>query len=372
MDILILSVSAGGGHSHAAEAVKQHVLLKEPDSRIEIIDTLKYINPVLDKVIIGSYLKTIKMTPALFGKLYYFSENDEALATVSKKINEMMASKLLQLIQDFNPQVIISTHPFPTEMVSILKRKYKIEIPIICILTDYSPHSFWIHPMIDAYVVSNKDMKEEMIERGVNGDQIFDLGIPTDPDFLDKFDKSATFKELNFNLDKPTFMVMGGSLGIGKISIIYKELLDIKKDIQILVITGNNKKLYSELLSIENTSNKAVKILGYTEEVNKYMQACDLLITKPGGLTISEALICRIPMAIFSPIPGQEERNADFLFRHNLAINLGNGDNCKEILDQMLEDKNSFIKMKENCKNFGKPQVGDSIYKLIESMIIKN
>ena len=150
MKVLILSISAGGGHGNAAEAIKSYIALKAPKSEVKIIDTIKYINPIIDKVVIGSYLKSLKVTPSLFGKLYDYSENDYGIATLSNKINEAMTYKLLPLIEDFSPEIIFCTHPFPIEMMSILKGKNKTDIPVIAILTDYASHSFWLHPHIDA------------------------------------------------------------------------------------------------------------------------------------------------------------------------------------------------------------------------------
>lgn len=369
MDTLILSVSAGGGHGHAAEAIKSYIKIHEPYSRIRVIDTIKYINPILDKVIIGSYLKTIKITPQLFGKLYNFAETDDGIATLSSKVNSLLTSKLLPLIKDFKPQIIITTHPFTTEMLSILKQKGDLDTPVVCVMTDYAPHAFWIHKKIDRYIVSNSDMIDEMVQRGVKKDIIFDLGIPTKPEFIGTFDKSSTIKELGFNEDIPVLLVMGGSLGMGKIANIYSELIKIETPCQIIVITGNNKKLYSDLKKLEESSNKNTVILGYTENVNKYMQCADLLLTKPGGLTITEALICRVPLAIFSPIPGQEEKNVEFLLRHNLAIDLGSGKNCSKIIEELLASKGKLEKMKENCEKFSKPKSGNDIYNLLKSII---
>ncbi len=185
MKILILSVSAGGGHSHAAEALKSYIKLNNNKAEITVIDTLKYINPLIDKVIIGSYLKTLKVTPSLFGKLYDHSEDDEGLATViSSNLSKIMTYKLYHLINEFNPDIIICTHPFPAEMISIMKDKGKLNIPSLTILTDYSPHSFWIQEHTDAYVVSNSDMIDEMVSRNVPKNKIFDFGIPVSPSFL--------------------------------------------------------------------------------------------------------------------------------------------------------------------------------------------
>ncbi|AKA71068.1 MGDG synthase family glycosyltransferase [Clostridium scatologenes] len=370
MKFLILSVSAGGGHGHAAEALKDYINLKIPESEIKIIDTLKYINPIIDKVVIGSYLKTLKVTPSLYGKLYNYSEGDYGITnTISAKFNEIMTYKLIPLIDEFSPNILICTHPFTTEMVSIMKSKYNLNIPVMSIITDYYPHGSWLHSYIDAYVVSNKDMVEDMVSKGIPKNTIHDLGIPVNPSFMDKYKKDDTLKELNLNPSKFTILVMGGSLGMGKITDVYHELNKVNKDIQIIVITGKNEKLYNELSILEQSSIKPTKIIGFTDKVNKYMQACDLLLTKPGGLTITEALICGIPLGIFSPIPGQEEKNAEFLLNHNLAINLSDTSKCQEIIESLLQFEDKLAAMKSNCSKFSKPDSGDRIVELIKYLI---
>lgn len=372
MKAMILSVSAGGGHEHAAEAIRRHIMLKNKDSEIIIVDTLKYINPIIDKVVIGSYLKSLKVSPSLYGKLYSHSETDDGIATALSSIfNEAMTFKLLPLIENAEPDIIVCTHPFPTEMVSILKGKNKLDIPCISIITDYYPHMLWLHPNIEGYVVSNSDMIDDMVLKGIARESIYDLGMPVDPEFLVTYNKEETFKELDLSEDIPTILVMGGSLGLGKIKTIYMELTKVKKDIQIIVITGSNKKLYSELLEIQNSSSKTTRIIGFTNKVNMFMQCSDLLLTKPGGLTLTESLICGIPLVLFSPIPGQEEKNAEFLLRHNLAVSISNIEDCSDIIEELLTDKSSLTKMKANCKHYSKPNSGEDIYNLMNSIIKK-
>jgi processive 1,2-diacylglycerol beta-glucosyltransferase len=373
MKVLILSVSAGGGHGHAAGAIREHIKLNNSSSDVKIIDTLRYINPIIDKVVIGSYLKTIKITPSLYGKLYTYSEGDYRLATtISSKFIEIMAYKLLPLVEEFKPDILICTHPFSTEMVSVMKCKYGIEVPCISVITDYYSHSSWLHPSIDAYIVSNYDMVEDMVFKGIPKDTIYNLGIPVKPCFIDKFSKNDTLKELDLDENKTTILIMGGSLGLGKITDVYERLNRVKNDIQVIVITGNNKKLYYELMKLREHSNKKTQIIGFTNNVNKYMQACDLLLTKPGGLTITEALICQIPLGLFSPIPGQEEKNAQFLLKNNLAVNLSDIDNCINIIEELLDSHEKLKLMKENCVNFSKPCAGNDIYKLIELLVNNN
>ncbi|WP_138205945.1 MGDG synthase family glycosyltransferase [Haloimpatiens lingqiaonensis] len=371
MNVLILAVSAGGGHIKAAEAIKNYILLNEKNSKVEILDTLKYINPILDKLVIGGYIKAIKKSPSLYGKLYNYNyyQMDNTLASVSNKINELMANRLLPLIKDFAPDIIVSTHPFPNEMLSILNGNSQLKIPTLSIITDYACHSFWLYSGIDAYIASNEEMICEMVSMGIKANTIFNYGIPVLPKFLEPCSKEMIFSELNLDTGKPTVLVMGGSLGIGKISDVYSELCSIEHPLQIIIITGSNKKLFKELSELSENSKKVTRIIGYTDKVNNYMQCCDLLITKPGGITITEALACGTPMALFSPIPGQEERNANFLVKNYLAINLEDFHSYKEGFESLFNSKEKFSIIKNNCSKFYNENCGNDIYNLMKKII---
>lgn len=368
MKVFIMSISAGGGHMRAANALKAHILLDDPNSNVMIIDTLKYINPMLDKLIIGSYLKSLKIYPSAFGALYNHAERGDGLSSVSSRFNELMGVRLLPLINAFDPDIIVSTHPFCNDMISTLKLRGLIACPTISIMTDFAPHSFWLHPGIDKYIVSNMDMKQEMVLRGIPNDIIYDFGIPVSPDFLQYHDKKETLTSLNLDSEKFTILLMGGSLGIGNILEVYNLLQELPLDFQIIIICGSNEKLSSTLSIEAETSSKATKVIGYTKNVNMYMQCADLLLTKPGGLTISEALICNTPIGIFSPLPGQEEKNAEFLLRHNLAIDLLNGNDCKQTLCYTLSHPNVLLNIKEKSKFFSRPLAGRNILHLLTKL----
>lgn len=370
MRCMIFSVSAGGGHGHAANALKEYILSKEPFSEIKILDTIKEISPVLDTVIIGSYLKTIQYTPAIFGKLYNYTEDEDGLTSyISSKFNQLMSIEVHDKIKDFNPDIVIATHPFAADMLGYLKRKNYISIPTIVILTDYASHSSWIHDGIDHYIVSNDDMKKEISLKGININSIHTLGIPISPAFFTKFDRDVTLQELNLNPEKKTILIMGGSLGMGNISELFKELSKSDLDAQIIVIAGKNKNLYDELLELSKDSILPSVIIGYTNNVNKLMQASDLLLTKPGGLTITESLASELPMGIFSPLPGQEIKNKEFLLRHNLAIDIDDDPNFINNINYILLNEHLLNTMKNNTKRFAKPTSTRDIYMLIREIM---
>lgn len=372
MNVLIFSISAGGGHMHAASSLKSYIKLDDPKSKVEIIDTFNYINPILDKLIIGTYLRSLKISPASFGFLYRHTENTELLYSISSRLVNFISPRLLSLIYDFNPDVIISTHPFSNDMLSSLKVSGKISCPIISILTDYSPHKFWIHPHIDGYVVSSKEMKIEMIKRKVPASLVYDFGIPVSPKFLISYPKAETLKSIGLSPNKTTILIMGGSLGIGNILKVYDELLLINFDFQIIVITGNNEKLKSALTERSEFASKKTFIIGYTDEVNKYMRCSDLLISKPGGLTVSEALICHTPLFLISPIPGQEEKNAEFLLKHKLAFQVNDDMSCSKKISYILMNPELLSSMKDRYANFAKPHSGNNIIDLMKNCLESN
>lgn len=411
MRILILSTSTGGGHMKAAEALKTFFENKS-DVVVEVVDTLEYISTLLNKTITESYLHMAKRLPKMFGVLYSSSNKENKFSDMIILLNKLFSRKLLSLITAFNPDVIITTHMFPTTMVSNLKRKNKINVPLVCIMTDYAPHRTWINSNVDAYIVANSDMTDQMVEMGAPINKIYPFGIPIKPSFYVKQNKNKILKEIGLNPQKTTLLIMAGSFGVTNILDIYNKIVSIDVDFQIIIITGKNKRLYktfkrrlskdlsplvnqkihvkkSDLIKnsikiqsqkledlikkIRNQTmesySKETRLIYFTDEVYSYMQSADLIITKPGGLTVSEAIASKLPMAVFDAIPGQEEENAEFLVKNNMAVKIGKGSNCKNIIEELLKNKNSLFSMKKSCESFDISKSNENIYNLIQELI---
>lgn len=369
MNILILSASTGGGHMRASKAIQSYMMQQDKNIRVEIVDTLKYINPILNKTVTNGYVYLATKTPRLYGKLYYLSNKEHKLKNFVSKINNVFSNKLLPLIDEYKPDVIITTHPFPTEMVSKLKDKYLINIPLLCVMTDYAPHKTWINKNVDGYIVSNDDMLNKMVQLGVDKSIIHSYGIPIDEVFFEEKDKKLVLEELDLDPELPIILMMAGSFGVTNVFKIYKDIENIGIDIQIIIITGKNQKLYDHFSEIIESSSKKTKLIYFTDEVSKYMQASDVIITKPGGLTVTESIACNIPMAIFDAIPGQEEENAEFLVKHNMATKIGDENSCADVIVDLLLDKNKLDNMKEACKSFDKNNSSKNIFLLINDLL---
>lgn len=372
MNILILSASTGGGHMRASRAIENYMSKHDKNANVKIVDSLLYINPILNKTVTSGYVYLATKTPKIYGKLYELTNKEDRWISFVSRLNYLFANKLLPLIDEFKPDVIITTHPFPTEMVSILKAKKLVNIPLVCIMTDYAPHKTWVNQQVDAYIVSNDDMVKEMSKIGIKEEIIYPYGIPIEQVFFEQKDKDLVLGELELNPNLPTILMMAGSFGVTNVFKIYEDIINIHREFQVIVITGKNQKLYNEFAKVINKSKKQTKLIYFTDEVNKFMQAADIIITKPGGLTITEALASNIPMAIFDAIPGQEEENADFLINHNMAIKLEKGQSCDSLIEELLINKEKLNNMKEACRSFDKNDSSKNICALINELVENN
>lgn len=365
LKVLGLSISAGAGHVRAAKAVKNYFECNFKHIEMEIVDTLKYIHPFIDKIVIGSYLQTIKKSPKIYEKIYEFAEKEDALSNFSGVVNDVLSYKIKSLIEEVNPDVILCTHPFPLEMLSILKKKGKVSIPAAGILTDYAIHSFWLYDNIDAYVIPHEDFMQEVTDRGIAEEVVYPFGIPVNQDFLEPISKDDAKKRFGIDPDKLTLLLMGGGLGMGNIKNIYEALAKSSLDIQLIVCTGRNFNLKAQIEDISKSTDKKSVILTYTDEISAIMSASDILVTKPGGLTIAEALIKELPIIITSAIPGQEEKNADYLLNSGIAARVKDSCSIVSLVRQLAGSPTRLKHMREIAHEKAKPNAARDICSLL-------
>ncbi|MDU7336534.1 MAG: glycosyltransferase [Clostridium sp.] len=376
MKILILSAATGGGHLRASHAIESYLLENATDVEVKVVDALKTIHPILDKTICEGYHFLATKTPKMFGLLYQKSNEENPLAQMVPKFNSLFGIRLIPLLEEYQPDVIIATHPFVTEMVSHLKEKGHVKVPLICVMTDYGPHKAWISDKVDAYIVSNEDMVPDMEAMGVRREIVYPFGIPVYDVFFDKADKAALLEELGMQRDELTILIMAGSFGVSNILQIYEDIVCLDFPFQIIVITGRNEKLFQafedkieECRLSPQMGCKHTRLVFFTNEVEKYMHASDLIITKPGGLTVSEALACNVPLAVFDAIPGQEEDNANFLMSHDMAVRIRKGDDCAGTISELLQNREKLEKMRQSCQSFDKSQSSKNILSLIYELV---
>ena len=373
MKVLIFYASYGGGHLNAAKSIENCIKTNYKEIDVELIDCMKYVNKTIEKVTTAAYREMAKKAPWAWGRIYSDAQKGP-LAHITTRSNKIMAIKLLKLLREKNPDLIISTHPFGSQMCSYLKRKNKITAKIATIMTDFAPHDQWLvgHEFTDYFFVAHDKMKDYLISKDIPENKVFATGIPISEKFQEKYDKNEIIKE--YDLDENKFTILffgGGEFGLGKTRTvqIFENFVNEthKHNIQIIAISGKNPKMKSAFEEIVHNNNAEdnVKIIGFSNEVPKLMSISDLVVTKPGGLTTSESLASNLPMVVINPIPGQEEENAEFLESKGIAVWIKKTDNSKEVIEKLLADKEKLKTMKENTKILAKPNSTADICKIL-------
>ena len=371
MKVLIFYASYGGGHLNAAKSIDTCLRKLDPELDIELIDCMKYVNIALEKITTAAYRQMAKKLPWAWGRIYADSQKGP-LAHISSRSNKILAIKLLRLLREKKPDLIISTHPFGSQMCSYLKRKGKIESKIATIMTDFAPHDQWLvgSSHTDYFFVAHDKMKEYLISKNIPAEKIYATGIPISERFLFSFDRKQILDTFGLKDNLKTVLFFGGGefgLGKSKTIEIFESLVHYIENIQVVAISGKNEKMkntFSEIVT-RNKKEISVKVLPYTDKVPELMSISDLVVTKPGGLTTSESLACNLPMVIINPIPGQEEENAEFLENKGIAIWIKKKDSPKIVFQELLSSPEKLAQMKENTKQLAKPYSAENICNIL-------
>ena len=354
--VLILYAKYGGGHSSAANAIKNYIDNHYENIEANVVDCIEYINRALNKISTSTYRKITSATPRLWKKVYHNSEKG-ILSKISNGSNKFMARKLYHLVEEYNPDIIISTHMFSTQMISYLKKKNKINCTLATVLTDFAPHDQLLVGCKygDYFFVSSNQMKESLInDFGISKTKVFVTGIPLSERFKSYFDTHKILKDFGLTANKKTILFFGGGefgLGKSRTVAIFRSLTKHLSEYQIIAISGKNKKMHEAFIDIYNELGcpSELKIYEYITNVPEAMSISSLVVTKPGGLTSSESLASSLPMLIINPIPGQEEENAEFLEQAGAAIWIRPNDDIDIVINNLLNSPDTLNNMKNNA-----------------------
>ena len=311
--ILLLFISEHSGHHCASRAIEKSLKIIDPTVETLNINSFNYTNPILEKVINQAYMSVIKRTPEVWDYLY---DNPKVLKSTQKlraMIHRFNTGKLKVLLNEFKPDAIVCTQAFPCGMIADFKKSLNINIPLIGVLTDYAPHSYWVFSDVDKYIVPSAETGRKLIDNGVDPAKIEEFGIPIDPGFNNCPTKSEVRDKMGLDKDVPCVLIMGGTQGLGPIKNVARLLDASKLDLQVIIATGTNKKVYRWLKG--RRFKKRFMVLPFADNVNELMRAATLIVTKPGGITTAEALASGLPMLILHPLPGQEAMNTKFLLK---------------------------------------------------------
>jgi len=348
--IHIFHISEFGGHNKAAQNIKEALLYKNPQINVLSLNGFGYFYPRGEKIINSIYITVIKHFPHLWGKAYDRRKVVKVLTPYRKLINKFAFSRLDKLIIQHPPSCFVATQAFPCGLIADFKAKKGLNIPLVAIVTDYHPNRFWVHSLVDRYIVACQEAKNVLISEGISEDKIKILGIPISVKFLTTYPKTQISNELGFMSGLDTVLIMGGGLGIGPIKVIAKKLDALKQNFQIIVICGWNKKLHNWFLRKETKFKKPLFVFGYTEDIHKVMDFSDIIITKCGGITISEALAKGLCIITTHPIPGQEERNVQYLSKMKAVIEVKHSSEIGGVVGKLLLNKKEMYSLRERAK----------------------
>jgi processive 1,2-diacylglycerol beta-glucosyltransferase len=360
MRVLIISVTTGGGHNSTADAIAGEFQRME---NVEVVqeDLYEYCSAFLFSALDRGYLFSTRYMPRQFGSTYNGLESHSSLRKLVSAVSgsTYLAKKFSGFFRGYMPDAVITTHVFAAQVLNEMKLQGVLTMPLIGIITDYCIHPFWEECTAFDYIVTASALLNLSAQRkGIEMARILPFGIPVKPAFLKKVPKFQARHALGLNAEPRTILVMGGSMGYGKLLDTVLELLEMKEDQQIVCICGNNKKLYSALQELNNPN---LFIQGFVQNIALYMDAADCIVTKPGGLTVSELLVKNLPAILIHPIPGPEERNMDFLLNNGGAIKVNEFFSVTEAVYSLFSNPARLRLMEQSLGLLAHPDAGRRI-----------
>ncbi|MFT3784252.1 MAG: glycosyltransferase [Nibricoccus sp.] len=359
--ILILHATAGAGHKRAAEAVASALKATQQDHRV--VDTLECTTAFFRRMYVKSYIDLVQKAPELWGYLYDRSN----LATTGGKrararlaFDKLNSRSFRKLVEETKPGVIACTHFLPLELLSDLKGRKKLDTPVHAIVTDVALHSFWYYPHIEHYHVATPSTARELMRKGCPPEKISVTGIPVDPVFSNRTPAPAARAKLGL-LDKPTVLLLSGGFGVGPMKQMLASFADCRDELSLVVVAGKNAELEKECRALATTLSVPTKVFGFVNNMHELMDAADLVVTKPGGLTTMEVLAKGKPLALIAPIPGQEQRNAEYLLEEGAAVRLYDVTDAAFYVRRWLSDPVRMRRMAAAAQSIAKPFAAQEI-----------
>lgn len=364
--ILIMTASFCTGHDQAAATIASSIVSRDTAIEVEILDFMNILQPTISQFIINTYLKMIDLFPTAYHLIYHITKKFSTQNKVNDLISYRYKKKIKKLLAVKKPDMIIFTNPFPSVLISALKKKRSINISTATIITDYTAHPVWLDDSIDLYFVGSNELKEGLIKSGIRREAIHVSGIPIHEKFDLKLDKEKIALQEGIDLEVPRLLIMGGGLGLGPIKEILEIVDQINKPLQLLVVAGKNQQLKLELEARSYQKAHKVKVYGFCDNIHELMEISELLISKSGGLTMTEAINKKLPTIIVDPIPGQEVINAMYLSNLGAAILLEELKDLKSNIEELLyTNPEKRRDMAERASCAAKPRSAANIAKII-------
>ncbi|GAA0134647.1 diglucosyl diacylglycerol synthase [Paenibacillus sp. YSY-4.3] len=356
--VLIMYASYGDGHYQASKALEAS-FHRSGITDVVLLDLMAEAHPFLNEMTKFVYMQSFKTMPMLYGWVYNATKDLQPDTSLLSVLNSLGMRKLEQAISSIEPDLII--HTFPQLAMPKLLKKTGLTLPLINIVTDFDLHGRWVHPGVDRYYVATNDLKEEVVRRGIPADRVLVSGIPLKPDF--GLSRGMVTEQLcQLDPAKRTILIMAGAFGVMQgIRDICETLLS-RESYQVIAVCGRNKELHRKL-DQELGGHPNFHLFGYISEVAQLMQLSHCIVTKPGGITLSEALVSRLPIFVYRPVPGQELNNALYLENKGIAHIAGDPETLIRQIDGLLMNEERLELVYQEIDHLRRPAAAETIVK---------
>ncbi|MCM1981699.1 MGDG synthase family glycosyltransferase [Lyngbya confervoides] len=369
--VLILYASLGSGHVSAAKALEE-AFLQFPQVEVQCEDALSHANALYRGLVTRTYEQLSENIPLLYKAFYEGSdiedlerslENNLAWATLEKPFFRQLG----KMVSDANPDIIVSVQQIPSRLLQLLDPDEAISPPQYVVVTDAMVHSTWINRGVNGYFLPNEISKRTLVQRGIEPDLLHVSGIPINPEISKSKDRDQVRSQLGWSRDCPVVMLLGGGLNVKRVRSVVKDLLESDRESRLLVAAGRNEELLEALEDLDSSDTTRLEKYGMLANIDDYVVASDLIITKAGGLITSEILARGTPMVIIDPIPGQEEENADVIAAAGAGVQLHLPEMVAPAVRFLLAHPERLQQMRDWSLALGRPHAAQSIAQTILS-----
>lgn len=362
--VLFFSSALGSGHERAAQGLVKGLSALNPEARTRVIDAVSYVSPLLERAVEGTYIGALRIAPDIWGHLYEKMRRQETTA-VKPLFAKAVEGKFGPLVDEWQPDLIVCTHPFCCSIGGALK-KTRPRLTLVATVTDFDMHAQWANEEVDLFIVGGENVGDLLRQRGISEDRILATGMPIDPAFAEATDLEATKRRYGIDIghgpaegpggtERPIVLVMGGGLGMGPMEEVVRGLGQAATPLRVIAVTGKNTRLYAELQRERARFANPVTVLGYVDDVHALMRLARILVSKPGGMTVAEALASGLPIVVTGSLPGQETANTDFVRREKVGV-VAPEDAVTETVISLLADEPRRQAMAERARALGKPR----------------
>ena len=366
--ILVLTLSFGAGHISAANSVVAEISKQIPDANIRMIDALENCSLFFRLFYVWTYWAMIRYAPRVWEKFFALriERGDEQTAPVW--MWRKGCRRVFDEIGNFQPDAIIACEVGASEIAVIARRENLTNAQIVNVITDFEAEPIWIKPEISAYAAPSEEVKKQLENWGAEKEKIKVCGIPLDASFAETHDVDKT--KAHFDLDaRPIVLLMGGGMGPTRMHEVAAHLLQNGENLQIVALPGKDKRAKAALRRLQNTETVSLHIINWTSEVAALMQTADILATKPGGVTLSEAAACGLPLVLFDQIPGPEASNAARFSAAEAAVVTRDSDETASEILRLLHERENLNRMAANARKLARTDAANAVAELVKEII---